>query len=146
MHLSTLPGVWISALLTLGIFSFLYKDNPVYKFCEHLFVGISAGYWVVLTYYGTIKPNLVDPLFGVPFTFDGERLRGTSPTGTLGLRLGAHSPDGIMWWLSGKLNYTKLNQFNRDALHELSTNQFEPKGLDPISSVVNFAITLGVGL
>ena len=43
MHLSTLPGVWISALLTLGIFSFLYKDNPVYKFCEHLFVGISAG-------------------------------------------------------------------------------------------------------
>lgn len=64
MHLSSLPGVWIAALLTLGIFSFLYRDNPAYKFCEHLFVGISAGYWVVLTYYGTIKPNLVDPLFG----------------------------------------------------------------------------------
>jgi hypothetical protein len=74
MHLSTLPGVWISALLTLGIFSFLYKDNPVYKFCEHLFVGISAGYWVVLTYYGTIKPNLVDPLFGVPFAMDRHLL------------------------------------------------------------------------
>ena len=51
-----------------------------------------------------------------------------------------------MWWLTGKLNYTKLNQFNQDALHELSTNRFEPNGLDPIKSVVNFAITLGVGL
>ncbi|HEU4335571.1 MAG TPA: hypothetical protein VFT32_13830 [Candidatus Eisenbacteria bacterium] len=63
MNLSTDIGVWIAALLTLGIFSFLYRDNPVYKFCEHLFVGISAGYYVVLTYFSTIKPNLVTPLF-----------------------------------------------------------------------------------
>lgn len=64
MHLSTDVSVWIGALLTLGIFSFLYKDNPVYKFCEHLFVGVSAGYWVVLTYFSSIKPNLLNPLFG----------------------------------------------------------------------------------
>lgn len=38
-------GVWIAAFLTLGIMSFLYKDNPWYKFCEAIFVGISAGYW-----------------------------------------------------------------------------------------------------
>ncbi|HSQ60451.1 MAG TPA: hypothetical protein VLT84_08465 [Acidobacteriota bacterium] len=63
MNLSTDIGVWIAAFLTLGIFSFLYRDNPVYKFCEHLFVGISAGYYVVLTYFSTIKPNLVTPLF-----------------------------------------------------------------------------------
>jgi hypothetical protein len=74
MHLSTAPGVWIAAFLTLGIFSFLYRDNPVYKFCEHLFVGISAGYWVVLTYYATIKPNLVDPLFFAPFGLDRHLL------------------------------------------------------------------------
>ncbi|HEX7076959.1 MAG TPA: hypothetical protein VF363_00920 [Candidatus Eisenbacteria bacterium] len=64
MHPSTDLSVWIGALLTLGIFSFLYRDNPVYKFCEHLFVGVSAGYWVVLTYFSSIKPNLLDPLFG----------------------------------------------------------------------------------
>jgi hypothetical protein len=56
-------GIWIAALLTLGIFSFLYKDNPAYKFCEHLFVGISAGYYVVLMYFSVVKPNLFDPLF-----------------------------------------------------------------------------------
>ena len=63
MHLSTQLEVWIAALLTLGIFSFLYKDNPIYKFCEHLFVGVSAGYWVVLTANSSIWPNLIQPLF-----------------------------------------------------------------------------------
>ncbi len=62
MHLSHDIGVWIAALLTLGIFSFLYKDNPAYKMCEHLFVGISAGYYVVLMYFSVVKPNLLDPL------------------------------------------------------------------------------------
>ncbi|HEY7728440.1 MAG TPA: hypothetical protein VID50_08300, partial [Candidatus Eisenbacteria bacterium] len=44
-------------------FSFLYRDNPVYKFCEHLFVGVSAGYWVVLTFFSVVRPNLLDPLW-----------------------------------------------------------------------------------
>ena len=56
--------LWIGALLTLMILSFLYRDNPFYRFAEHLFVGVSAGYWVVLTYFSTLKPNLVTPLFG----------------------------------------------------------------------------------
>ncbi|HZE19609.1 MAG TPA: hypothetical protein VE402_05760 [Candidatus Angelobacter sp.] len=64
MHLSTDLGVWIAALLTLGILSFLYKDNPAYKLCEHLFVGVSAGYYVVLNYFSVVKPNLLDKLFG----------------------------------------------------------------------------------
>lgn len=46
-HLS----VWIAAFLTLGIISFLYKDNPWYKFTEAVFVGISAGYWVVVLFW-----------------------------------------------------------------------------------------------
>jgi hypothetical protein len=54
---------WIAALLTLAIFSFLYKDNPFYKFAEHLFVGISAGYWVMLDYYNSVVPNLIVPVF-----------------------------------------------------------------------------------
>ena len=83
---------------------------------------------------------------GVPYNYEGEHLGGNAPTATGGLRIGLHSPDGIAWWLTGKLNWTKLNQFNQDALHELSTNRFEPKGLDPISSVLGFALQLGVSL
>jgi hypothetical protein len=63
LHLSHDIGVWIAALLTLGIFSFLYRDNPVYKFCEHLFVGVSAGYYVVLTMISSVYPNLFLPMF-----------------------------------------------------------------------------------
>ena len=63
LHLSHDIGIWIAALLTLGIFSFLYRDNPVYKFCEHLFVGVSAGYYVVLTMISSVYPNLFQPLF-----------------------------------------------------------------------------------
>jgi hypothetical protein len=55
-------GIWVGALLTLCIFSFLYKDNPFYKFAEHLFVGVSAGYYIVLNYWTVIQVNLVDPL------------------------------------------------------------------------------------
>lgn len=61
-HVSGEFGVWVAALLTLFVFSFLYKDNPLYKFAEHLFVGVSAGYWMILNYWTVIYPNLLLPL------------------------------------------------------------------------------------
>lgn len=44
-------AVWLGAFLTLGIMSFLYRDNPWYKFCEAIFVGLSAGYWFVYLFW-----------------------------------------------------------------------------------------------
>lgn len=52
-------GIWIGALLTLMIFSFLYKDNPFYKFAEHLFVGVSAAYWMTVAFWTTLIPNMI---------------------------------------------------------------------------------------
>jgi hypothetical protein len=56
-------GVWIGAALTFCIFSFLYKDNPFYKLAEHLFVGISAGYYIIQNWWNVIYPNLLEPLW-----------------------------------------------------------------------------------
>jgi hypothetical protein len=56
-------GTLIAAFLTLCIFSFLYKDNPFYKFAEHLLVGISVGYFVVTAINTTVLPKLILPLF-----------------------------------------------------------------------------------
>jgi len=56
-------GIWVAAVLTLGIFSFLYRDNPLYKFAEHLFVGVSAAYWTVVYFWTQIKPNLLGTLW-----------------------------------------------------------------------------------
>jgi len=61
-HLSPDLSVWLGALLTLFIFSFLYKDNPFYRFAEHLFVGVSAGYYIILNFWTVIVPNLWEPL------------------------------------------------------------------------------------
>ena len=47
-------ALWLAAFLTIGIYSFLYKDNPWYKICESIFVGISAGYWFVTLFWDNI--------------------------------------------------------------------------------------------
>ncbi|MBN2380926.1 hypothetical protein JXM67_14100 [candidate division WOR-3 bacterium] len=60
MTFGTLLGIWIAATLTIAIFSFLYRDNPLYKFAEHLYVGVSAAYWVVTTAKFTMQDMLVD--------------------------------------------------------------------------------------
>ena len=56
-------SAWIYVLLTLCIFSFLYKDNPFYKAAEHLFVGVSAGYVAVLSFWQQVQPNLFGRLW-----------------------------------------------------------------------------------
>jgi hypothetical protein len=56
------PWIWIGAVLTLFIFSFLYKENPFYRFAEHLFVGIANGYSITFTWHRILVPALIDPV------------------------------------------------------------------------------------
>ena len=55
--------VWIAALLTLAIFTFLHRDNPIFRMAESIFAGISLGYFVGITLNQTLKPNLIGPLY-----------------------------------------------------------------------------------
>ena len=90
--------IWtmIGAVLTLSVYSFLYKDNPFYKFAEHLVVGISAGYYLVIYYFNFIQPNVVAPVFLLRF---GDEV----------IRFGSST-----WWLAlipgllGLLLYTRF--------------------------------------
>ncbi|MFZ1684209.1 MAG: hypothetical protein WAU88_08790 [Candidatus Zixiibacteriota bacterium] len=54
--------LWIAALFTLAIFSFLYKDNPMYRMAEHIFAGISVGYYIGLYWDTVIVQQLWMPL------------------------------------------------------------------------------------
>ncbi len=55
-------GTFVAAVLTLAIFSFLYRENPFFRFAEHLLVGLSAGYFTVIAVQGTLVPKVIEPL------------------------------------------------------------------------------------
>jgi hypothetical protein len=63
VSLEELLWTTLGALLTLFTFSFLYKDNPLYKIAEHLVVGVSAAYFGIYLYYTGLRTNLLDHLF-----------------------------------------------------------------------------------
>ena len=56
-------GLWLSAIFTLFILSFLVGDNPAYKFAEAMVVGTSAGYFLVIGIWDVFVPNLLAKLF-----------------------------------------------------------------------------------
>jgi hypothetical protein len=58
----TLWGTWLQALFTILLVSVVFKDNPAYRFAEHTYVGLFAGYGVALTYFSYIRPNVQDKL------------------------------------------------------------------------------------
>jgi hypothetical protein len=62
MNIATDPWVWIAAILTLAVFSFLYRENPFYRVAEHLFVGVSNGYIITFTWHRVLVPYLFDPV------------------------------------------------------------------------------------
>ena len=66
-------GIWVAAFLTLCIYSFLYRDNPFYRFAEHLFVGVSLGYSIVLSIHQAFIPLAWQPLWAA---LTGESLGG----------------------------------------------------------------------
>jgi hypothetical protein len=50
----------LAGAVTLAIFSFLYRDNPLYKLAEHVAVGLSVGFLVVTYYNNVFKPKVWD--------------------------------------------------------------------------------------
>jgi hypothetical protein len=59
---ATVLGAWVATGLTLCIFTFLYKDNPLFKLAEHLYVGVSVGYTIVKAYDTVIVHLIVKPI------------------------------------------------------------------------------------
>ena len=67
-------SAWIIVTLTLCIFSFLYDDNPFYKASEHLYVGVSAGYVAVISFWQQVQPNLFGRLWPSIMRTDDESI------------------------------------------------------------------------
>jgi hypothetical protein len=62
----TQVGVFLSVFLMFCLVSFLWRDNPFYKLAEHLFIGLSIGYYVTVQFWDVLKPTLWDKLVDNP--------------------------------------------------------------------------------
>ena len=58
--IANIIGTWVAATLTIAILSFLYKDNPLYKAAEHIYVGTSAGFAIIYAWAFDVYPMLVE--------------------------------------------------------------------------------------
>jgi len=47
--------IWLGAVFTIAVFSFLYGDNPAYRFSEHLFLGLAAAHLTVQGYQSIVS-------------------------------------------------------------------------------------------
>lgn len=58
-------GTFIAAGITLSLYSFLYKDNPLFKFAENLYVGVAAAYTLNQVWYPVLLADVVNPTFNI---------------------------------------------------------------------------------
>ncbi len=55
-------GVWVAAILTIMVYSYLLGDNPLYGLAEHLLVGSAIAYAVIVAVHSVLIPRLIVPL------------------------------------------------------------------------------------
>jgi hypothetical protein len=55
--------IWLGALATLAFYSVLYRENPAYRFAEHIFLGLATGYGLYVVWRDVLFPMWYKPLF-----------------------------------------------------------------------------------
>ena len=61
---------FIGIICIVAIFSLLYKENPLFRFFEHIFIGLSAGYIIAITWVQILEPQWYKPM--LPTDLGGE--------------------------------------------------------------------------
>jgi hypothetical protein len=64
--MSDLIGVWVGAILTLLVFSYLLGDTPLFRIAQAIFVGVAVGYATLVAIELILLPRLFDPLLARP--------------------------------------------------------------------------------
>ncbi len=137
----TQPFVYffLPAFFTLAVYSFLFKDNPWFKFAEHVFAGLSAGYYAGLIFNSVIKQQMFIPML------DQGRWDLIIP-GTLGVMLFARFIPRGRWLTRLPLAFvigTTAGIMFLQQLHGLVLPQVSSTVL-PLTSVGNIVIVVGV--
>ncbi|MGI6163621.1 MAG: hypothetical protein ACOYEQ_06810 [Bacillota bacterium] len=52
----TKPQIWVAAICTLAVYSYLYKENPLYRIAEYSLVALYTSYQISRYVHSYIKP------------------------------------------------------------------------------------------
>ena len=93
-------GIILAMLLTVAIFSYVYGETPLFRFAEHIFVGVATGHGMVVA-YKYIVDNAVTPfingnistliglIFGVVMLFNVSKETAWISRWSIGIMTGA---------------------------------------------------------
>ncbi len=86
--------VWVAALATLAVYSFLVRDNAAYRAVEHAFVGAAMGMGVTIVVIDILVSKWVTPMYGA---FRSLFTKGPSPEAVGGALLLIPGVIGTLW-------------------------------------------------
>ena len=90
-------GTLVAAILTLFVFSYLLGDNVLYRFAEHLFVGVAVGYGMVIVFHAVLSAKLMLPLVEALSNGDWGRVLTLGISLLLGLLLLTKPVKALSW-------------------------------------------------
>lgn len=93
--------IWLAAIVTLAIYSYLWNDNKLYRMILNVMIGLGVGYNFVVMWKNVLGPLWWDPMM----TGFGAIRRGFAPGSA-----------GALWILVGLLGTLWYFQFSRRYL------------------------------
>ena len=143
--MSTDPGIWVAAILTLAVFSFLYRENPVFRFAEHLLVGISAGYYLVQYFFSAVYKKLYVPVFdNHEYALIMGGVLGVLMFSRLSRKWEWVSRYPIAFYVAAWAGYVIPSYVQVRILEQARSTMFNPMALPPAEAISSFIIFLGV--
>jgi hypothetical protein len=52
------------AVVTIGLYTVLFRENKFYRFCEHMFLGLASGWTMVALWTETLQTNWWEKMIG----------------------------------------------------------------------------------
>jgi hypothetical protein len=62
LPVTDLVGGLLGLTLTLSVFSYLFRDNALFRIAVHVFIGVTAGYVAIAAWFNVLWPQLLSPI------------------------------------------------------------------------------------
>jgi hypothetical protein len=133
----------LAAFLTLCIFSFLYKDNPFYKFAERLVAGVATGYWTMLLFHTNFKPVVYDRLVAGRYEYIIPTLLGIMMWTRFSKKYSWVSRYSIAFYIGISSGITVTLALYASLFRQLEATVNQPLGFDA-AGIASILIIIGV--